>query len=229
MKINRFEKRFSLSFFWILVLLFISILFNIYHISKNGFFSKAKNKLLKANVIRVIDGDTLDIEGGERIRLYEINSPEYPKGCLGIDAKSRLEDLVLNKIISVERIGKDNFGRTLAYLYVSNLSVNELMLEEGLAVYFKGVTMTKSSLILEQIQDKAKLAGRGVWSSYCETKKEGCIIKGNYREASNSRIYHTPDCFNYDKITIKPGTSDRWFCTEDEAEEAGFRKSKDCP
>ena len=229
MKNIRFEKRLLLSFFLVFVLLLFSILLNVYLISKSGFFSNAKNKLLKANVIRVIDGDTLDIEGGERIRLYGVNSPEYPKGCLGIDAKARLEELVLNTIISVERIGKDNFGRTLAYLYISNLSVDELMLEEGLAVYFKGITITKNSLLLEQIQDKAKIAGRGVWSSYCETKKEGCIIKGNYREASNSRIYHTPDCFNYDKITIKPGTSDRWFCTEDEAEKAGFRKSKDCP
>jgi len=140
-----------------------------------------------------------------------------------------MEDLILNKKISIEKIGKDNFGRTLAYVYLNKLLINDTMAEEGLAYFEKGKTITENSLTIEQSQDKAKLAGRGVWSSFCQTKKEGCIIKGNYRPADNTRIYHTPDCYNYDRITIKPGTSDRWFCSEEEAKKAGFRKSNDCP
>ena len=38
-------------------------------------------------VIRVLDGDTFDTSDGERFRIYQIDAPEYPKGCLGIDAK----------------------------------------------------------------------------------------------------------------------------------------------
>src|SRR3989339_468074 len=187
---------------------------------KNNFFETTK-------VNRVIDGDTFDIENGVRIRLYEVNAPEYPKDCLGVDAKTRMEDLILSKIISLDKIGKDNFGRTLAYVYLDKLSINETMAEEGLAYFEKGKTMTENSLIIEQSQEKAKSAGRGVWSSFCQTKKEGCLIKGNYRPADNTRIYHTPDCYNYDRITIKPGTTDRWFCDENEAKIAGFRKSLD--
>jgi len=215
----------------IILVLFLSIALNLYFIFKN-FFKKSsfdKNNLKTAKVNRIIDGDTLDTEDNERVRLYEINAPEYPKDCLGVDAKARMEDLVLNKKISIERIGKDNFGRTLAYVYLDKLLINETMTEEGLAYFEKGKTVTESSLTIEQSQDKAKLAGRGVWSSFCQTKKEGCLIKGNYRPADNTRIYHTPDCYNYDRITIKPGTSDRWFCTEEEAKKAGFRKSQDCP
>jgi len=209
---------------------FLSFLLNLFFI-----FKQYRNSLLKKTnrvevvVKKVIDGDTIDTTDGERLRLYEINAPEYPKDCLGIDAKDRMEDLVLNKKISLEKTGKDNFGRILAYVYLDKLLINEVMTEEGLAYFEKRKMLTENSLIIEQSQDKAKQAGRGVWSSYCQTKNEGCLIKGNFRIAKHTRIYHNPDCYNYDRITIKPGTSDRWFCTEEEAIKAGFVKSKDCP
>lgn len=225
MKINK------TVFILFIVIFVISINFNLYfffNLTFKKLFYHGNNKII-AKVIKVIDGDTFDVNKEERIRLYEINAPEYPKDCLGVDAKARMEDLILNKKISIEKIGKDNFGRTLAYVYLNKLLINDTMAEEGLAYFEKGKTITENSLTIEQSQDKAKLAGRGVWSSFCQTKKEGCIIKGNYRPADNTRIYHTPDCYNYDRITIKPGTSDRWFCSEEEAKKAGFRKSNDCP
>ena len=225
MKINK------TVFILFIVIFVISINFNLYfffNLTFKKLFYHGNNKII-AKVIKVIDGDTFDVNKEERIRLYEINAPEYPKDCLGVDAKARMEDLILNKKISIEKIGKDNFGRILAYVYLNKLLINDTMAEEGLAYFEKGKTITENSLTIEQSQDKAKLAGRGVWSSFCQTKKEGCIIKGNYRPADNTRIYHTPDCYNYDRITIKPGTSDRWFCSEEEAKKAGFRKSNDCP
>lgn len=217
-------------FIFLLIIFLSSLSLNFSSLLKNlKNYSLKKTNRVETIVKRVIDGDTFDVEMGERIRLYEIDAPEYPKDCLGTDAKTRMEDLVLDKKISVERIEKDNFGRTLAYIYLDKLFINEVMTEEGLAYFEKGKTVTENSLIIEQSQDKAKLVGRGVWSSFCQTKKEGCNIKGNYRPADNTRIYHTPDCYNYDKITIKPGTTDRWFCDENEAKIAGFRKSLDCP
>lgn len=210
------------------IIFLLSIFSNFYFFFKlNPTFSN-KN-LIKDKVIKIIDGDTIDIESGERIRFYETNAPEYPKDCLGIDSKARLEDLLLNKSIYYKKIGKDNFGRTLAYVYLNKLLINEIMIEEGLAYFEKGKTSTKNSLSFEKAEERAKAVKRGVWSEYCETKKEGCLIKGNYRADNNTRIYHTPDCYNYDRITIKPGSSDRWFCTEIEAKNFGFRKSKDCP
>lgn len=207
-----------------------SLLLNAYFIYKdNVLFKTQKNNLISASVNRVIDGDTIDTSDGERLRLYEINAPEYPKDCLGVDAKSRMEELVLNKKIQYEKLGKDNFGRILAYVFNGKLLINEVMVEEGLAYFDKGKTITDNSLLIEQLQDKAKLAKRGVWSSFCQTQKPNCLIKGNFRIGDHTRIYHTPDCYNYDKITIKPGTSDRWFCDEPEAKKAGFRKSNDCP
>lgn len=221
----------KVTIFVLLFITIISLLFNVLLSTK--LFQKTSRStsgnLTSAKVTRVIDGDTFDTDDGTRIRLYEINAPEYPKDCMGVDAKTRLEELIADKSVEIAKIKKDNFGRFLAFVYVDKLLVNELLVEEGLAYFVKDKSSSPYSLQIEQTQEKAKLAGRGVWSSLCQTKKDGCIIKGNYRSADNTRIYHTPDCYNYEKTTVKPGTSDRWFCTEKEAMALGFRKSNDCP
>jgi len=209
---------------------FVSIVLNVYFFKTKSPSPLSSDKNLQnLKVTRVIDGDTFDAENGERYRLYEIDAPEYPKGCLGEDAKTRLENLILNKIISIKSFHRDNFGRILILVYSNNLFINEILVEEGYAVFSKDKTLTETSLTIEKAQEKARLTQRGVWSDLCLTKKDNCLIKGNYRSANNARIYHMPDCYNYDKITIKPGTSDRWFCSEQEAKMAGFRKSLDCP
>jgi len=216
--------------YFITIIIFISLGLNVYFFRSYFPSIKIKNPLIfQSKIIRVIDGDTFDLENGERIRLALINAPEYPKDCMGVDAKARLEELVLNKTVSIERIQKDNFGRIIALVYLNKLLVNEILVEEGFAYFDGRGVLNINSLNIERAQEKAKLTGRGVWSSLCQTQKEGCLIKGNYRSADNTRIFHTPDCYNYDKITIKPGTTDRWFCSEQEALNAGFRKSLDCP
>lgn len=223
-------KTFRKFFYLFLIIFIFSFALNLFFIFKYfKFFSSNKSNLVEVIVNKIVDGDTVDTSDGERLRLYEIDAPEYPKDCLGVDAKARMEDMILNKKIQYQNLGRDNFGRTLAYVFVEELLINEVMTEEGLAYFTKGKTITENSLFIEQSQEKAKLASRGVWSSFCQTKKEGCIIKGNYRPADNTRIYHIPDCYNYDKITIKSGTTDRWFCNEEEAKKLGFIKSKDCP
>lgn len=212
------------------IVLLLSLALNIYLLKILGpnRISSDQN-LQQIRVTRVIDGDTFDADNGERYRLYEIDAPEYPKGCLSEDAKNRLENLVLNKTISIKSLHRDNFGRILVLVYQKVLLINEILVEEGYAYFMGNKIIDTTSLIIEKAQEKAKLAERGVWSALCQTKKDNCLIKGNYREATQTRIYHTPDCYNYDKITIKAGTSDSWFCTEEEAKKTGFRKSLDCP
>jgi methylphosphotriester-DNA--protein-cysteine methyltransferase len=56
----------------------------------------------------------------------------------------------------------------------------------------------------------------------------GCSIKGKFavraRVTGNVGIYHLQACRSYPAIT-KP---DRWFCSEDDAQAAGFRKAYNC-
>ena len=60
----------------------------------------------------------------------------------------------------------------------------------------------------------------------CETRQPGCVIKGNISLRTGERIYHVPGGDYYDKTEISPEKGERWFCTEEEAVENGWRKSK---
>ena len=73
---------------------------------------------------RVIDGDTLVLDMGEKIRLAGINSPELaretcPAEPHANEAKSALERLLVNgrAQLEVAQEAKDRYGRTLAYLF----------------------------------------------------------------------------------------------------------------
>ncbi|MDP3986002.1 MAG: hypothetical protein Q8P77_01050 [Candidatus Veblenbacteria bacterium] len=51
-----------------------------------------------------------------------------------------------------------------------------------------------------------------------------CIIKGNI-SSSGERIYHVPGGSFYDQTKIDTSNGERWFCSEEEARQAGWRKS----
>ena len=53
-----------------------------------------------------------------------------------------------------------------------------------------------------------------------------CVIKGNISSNSRSKIYHVPGGAAYEKTQIDLSAGERWFCTEEEAQAAGWRKAK---
>ena len=85
--------------------------------------------------VRVIDGDTIDIDG-TRIRILSIDTPEtFRSRCeneylLGLKAKERLTELVGSGEVSYTPDGVDRFGRTLATVYVGEVDVGEVLLKE---------------------------------------------------------------------------------------------------
>ena len=58
-----------------------------------------------------------------------------------------------------------------------------------------------------------------------EPPDPSCNIKGNISIASQEKIYHVPGQRNYDDTEISPEGGERWFCTEEEAIAAGWRKA----
>jgi len=87
---------------------------------------------------KVIDGDTVVING-ESVRLLGIDSNEKGEDCFN-EAKEKMEELVLNKDVEMERDGdnKDQYGRLLKYLFVDingeRVNVQLKMVEDGLAI-----------------------------------------------------------------------------------------------
>lgn len=51
-----------------------------------------------------------------------------------------------------------------------------------------------------------------------------CVIKGNVNRRGE-HIFHLPSQLNYAKINMNKGLGERWFCSEAEAEAAGWRKA----
>ncbi|MCX6706467.1 MAG: thermonuclease family protein, partial [Candidatus Woesebacteria bacterium] len=85
-------------------------------------------------VTRVLDGDTIEIETGEKVRYMGINAPENNERW-GMTAKEFNEKMVSGKEVQIEldRLKIDNYGRVLAYVWVDKKMVNEELLKEGLA------------------------------------------------------------------------------------------------
>lgn len=205
-----------------------SLLLNVYLLKSTNKNNKFSPSLVKI-VTRIIDGDTFDVEGDIRIRLAGADAPEYPKGCLSEQSKTRLSELILGKQVEIEEAGRDNFGRTIAFVFYDDLSINQTMVSEGLAKESSENESQYSSYLLSR-QEEAQKAGRGIWSSRCtKPQNKYCLIKGNSDPKSGTKIYHLPNCFNYEKIVINEKDKDKWFCSEKEAQAAGFRKSSDCP
>ena len=108
----------------------------------------------KVYVIKVYDGDTITIvyknESDKKVykgslRLRGIDTPEIrtknknEKEIAQI-AKNRLNTLVFNKYIRLEKIDYDKYGRILADIYVKNKNISDLLINERLGVKYDGGT-----------------------------------------------------------------------------------------
>lgn len=98
------------------------------------FFSGCAEDKQNFVVSRVIDGDTLELENGETIRLLGIDAPEVDEEEY-IDAKERLEFLVNNQEIQLESDleDKDKYGRLLRYVFKDGVNINVRLVKEGYA------------------------------------------------------------------------------------------------
>ena len=118
-------------------------------------------------VTRVIDGDTLVVESGERVRLFSIDTPEKDEECFE-EARQVLRGLVLNKKIRLEagEPNKDRFGRLLRWVFVGEENINLEMVRRGLArVYIFDESRFKEELKLAE--ENAKEEGIGcLWGKY---------------------------------------------------------------
>lgn len=102
----------------------------------------ARAETVEGDLIRVIDGDTVEL-AGERIRLIEPDAPEISKPrcntelAKGLLASGRLRQL-LKGPVRIERSGRtDRYRRTLASLVAPDGNVADILIREGLAIPYK--------------------------------------------------------------------------------------------
>jgi len=119
--------------FWLVVAFVIVIA--IYFFSGQKIESTKEAKATWTTVTKIIDGDTIVIEGGDHLRLLGIDADESDASCYK-EAKDRLATLILTKDVIIEReqTDKDQYGRLLRYVFIDGQNINLLLVKEGLAI-----------------------------------------------------------------------------------------------
>lgn len=122
-----------------------------------------------AKVTRVIDGDTIVIQGGQHIRYIGIDTPEIGEPYYA-EAKQANRELVEGKEVRLEKdvTSKDRYGRWLRYVYVEDILVNAELVKQGYAyVYPKSqFPDIKYYDVLKDAEASAQQKGRGLWFSH---------------------------------------------------------------
>jgi len=142
---------------WVVVLVAVPSLIANYFLLEKYQGEKEKNMVL---VIDVLDGDTFLTEDGQKLRLLDVDAPEL-EFCGGKESKKRLEELIENKKISVERVGTDVYQRSLVMAYDGNKLINRVMLAEGWGVY--GARKIPESEEFKKLQEKAREGELGIF------------------------------------------------------------------
>ena len=121
-----------------------------------------------AGLARVIDGDTLDING-TRIRMFGIDAPEGRQTCrrersdwaCGEAATDALMDAINRQEVRCEAGDTDRYGRVVAECWIGKRHLNAWMVAEGWAVAYRRY----GGDIYDAEEQAAKDARRGIWSS----------------------------------------------------------------
>ena len=201
-------------------------------------------------VSRVIDGDTIEIEGGERVRYIGIDTPETmdprkPVQCFGVEASNKNKELVEGKAVRLEKdtTDRDKYNRLLRYVYVGDSFINLELVKQGFAYSYSYPPDIKYQDRIVKAQQEAEKSKAGLWAacpldaskSATVPKKDitqnetsgDCAIKGNI-STTGEKIYHIPRFGSYEKTKIEESRGEKWFCMEAEAQAAGFRKALNC-
>jgi len=199
----------------------------------------------------VVDGDTIKLDSSVTrgdvvnlqlvtIRLLGIDAPEAAQQCelnglksfCGIEAGEALKRKIGKNKIRCEGHRRDVYGRLLAICFLGAENINAWLIAQGWAVRFMDAGQQ-----YKHEEQVARSQRKGIWSGDFETpadyrkrqklihRKPACYIKGNISR-NGKMLYHLPGTEWYDATRINPARGERFFCTEDEARAAGWRKSK---
>jgi len=145
-------------------------------------------------VSRVIDGDTLVLANGQKLRLLGINTPEKSMS-FSLEATKFVRELVENKSVDIESHGLDKYGRTLAYVFSDDKNINKIILQEGLAtLYYYGKDKYYDNL--KGAEEFARLNKKGLWK---KSPNENCLEIVEFKTDEPEKLVLENSCdFNLD-------------------------------
>ncbi len=125
------------------------------------------NEVFSAHVVKVIDGDTLEVryQGRQlRVRLFGIDAPEWQQE-FSHQAKEFARQRVEGQRVELQSKAWDKYGRLVALVHVGGDSLNEELLREGLAwvhIYYCKEPICRK---WRQLEKEARMARRGLWKN----------------------------------------------------------------
>jgi micrococcal nuclease len=198
-------------------------------------YPELKNlKYTSAVVKRVVDGDTFELDTGEKVRMIGMNTPETVKPNSPVEAYGKeaseftKRNLTGKKVLLFADAGdKDKYGRLLRYVFIEGETqmFNETLLLEG---YANIATVPPNVLFADRFLEaerSARANQKGLWAGSAKAAASAALscsdpkIKGNIN-SKNEKIYHMPGSAAYEQTK-----AEQLFCTEKEAQAAGFRKA----
>lgn len=116
-------------------------------------------------VTRVIDGDTIEIEGGYYVRYIGIDTPEKGDPLYG-EATQANRNLVEGRKVHLEAAveDKDDNGRLLRYVWLDNTMVNAELVRLGYAYSYSYPPNVKYQAYFLQLEREAREQKLGLWS-----------------------------------------------------------------
>ena len=149
----------------------------------------------------VVDGDTLVLSNGQKVRYIGINAPEVARDGhisepFAEEAKRFNTELLKKKKVRLEFDVEpnDRYQRRLAYIFLKDGSfVNAEMLSEGYAYLLYLRPNVKYHATLLDAQQGAMSEKRGIWKNW---REQSAVYIGNRR----SRRFHLPNCSSAKRI-----------------------------
>lgn len=183
---------------------------------------------------KVVDGDTIYLSNGRKIRMVGVNTPE--KGVRGYSAsKNFVQKLCLNKEVGINIDDKkyyDKYGRTLAVVIVDGKNLNEMLLKEGLAEVmfippseFSPYKWTGTSTTSSNYQTTATTTSSKQSVSSSKNIASSSDSSSDYVGNVNSHKFHEAGCTEVDRMSEKNKV---YFSSRQDAINEGYTGCKKC-
>ena len=179
---------------------------------------------------KVVDGDTIYLDNGEKIRFVGVNTPE--RGVEGyIASKNFVQKLCLNKKVGIDvddRKHNDKYGRTLGVVIVDGKNVNEMLLKEGLAevMYmppseFYPFNWADSDTHVADTHSSSSSSSQAPSSAKSTSSASSASYIGN----ANTGKFHDPSCSSVSKMS---DGNKVFFSSRNDAVNQGYVPCKMC-
>lgn len=207
-------------------------------------FMPGRSQEIAGRVATVINGETLRINN-TMIRLEGVEAPDRSQTCQGTTGKKRWKCGEMAQV-ALERVARgkavkcqtgttpDAHGRLNGTCTLEDgRDVGAILVEGGhvfsTSSFFGGYAVQeneakrqKIGIWANDIERPAEYRAK-LWDSAKLTAPDGCPIKGTVTSAG--KLYVLPWSSEYPKATVRPQRGERWFCSEGEAQAAGWRST----